>query len=70
MIIYAATRKMLLDIPVKNILEFEEGLFSFMDTKHPNVGKEIRETKALSEDLEKELKNCINVYKETLSYKE
>ncbi len=70
MIIYAATRKMLLDIPVRKILEFEEGLFSFMDTKHPNVGKEIRETKTLSEDLEKELKNCINEYKETLSYKE
>ena len=69
MIIYAATRKMLLDIPVKNILEFEEGLFNFMDTKHPNVGKEIREKKELSEQLEKELKDCINEYKNSLGYK-
>ena len=68
MIIYAATRKMLLDVPTKKINEFEDGLFRFMDNKHPNVGKSIRESKVLNEDTEKELKEAINEYKQTLGY--
>ena len=32
-IIYAATKKYLLDIPVEDVLEFEKGLFAFIDTK-------------------------------------
>lgn len=68
MIIYAATRKMLLDIPTKKIREFEEGLFTFMDNKHPGVGKGIRETKSLTEEIENELKAAINEYKQSMGY--
>ena len=31
-IIYAATKKYLLDIPVEDVLDFEKGLFAFIDT--------------------------------------
>ena len=36
-IIYAATKKYLLDIPVEDVLEFEKGLFAFIDTKYPEI---------------------------------
>ena len=35
-IIYAATRKYLLDIPVEQVLPFEKALFEYVDTKYPD----------------------------------
>ena len=34
-IIYAVTRKYLLDVPVERIAEFEKGLYEFVETKYP-----------------------------------
>ncbi len=59
-IIFAATKKLLLDIPVKEILEFEEKLLKFMESKHPDILTEIREKKALSEELEARLTKAID----------
>lgn len=36
-IIYAATKKYLLDIPVEDIQQFEKELFDFIDTKYPEI---------------------------------
>ena len=38
-IIYAATQKHLLDIPVEDVLRFEKGLFEFIQTKYQSVQK-------------------------------
>ena len=38
-IIYAATNKYLLDIPVEDVTRFEKELFEFLDTKYPEVPK-------------------------------
>ncbi|MCR5743393.1 MAG: F0F1 ATP synthase subunit alpha [Lachnospiraceae bacterium] len=62
-IIYAATRKYLLDIEVKDIAEFETGLFNYIDTKYPELPANIREVKELTEDIEAELKKAIEEYK-------
>ena len=43
-IIYAVTRKYLLDVPVERIAEFEKGLYEFVETKYPEIYKAIRET--------------------------
>ena len=51
-IIYAATRKYLLDIEVDRILEFESGLFEYISTKYPDIFEKIREEKKLSDELE------------------
>ena len=64
-IIYAATRKHLLDVAVKDIQEFEKGLFAFIDTKYPEVPQGIRETKQLTEDIENALVNAIKEFKAT-----
>ena len=55
MIIYAATQKYLLDIPVDKILEFEGVLFEHVKTKYPEIPESIREKKVLEEDMEKKL---------------
>ena len=64
-IIYAATRKYLLDIEVDRILEFESGLFEYISTKYPDIFEKIREEKKLSYELEDALKKAITEFKET-----
>ena len=62
-IIYAATRKYLLDIPVEKILEFEKGLFEFIQTKYPEIPEAIKTEKVISEKTEEVLINAINEFK-------
>ncbi len=62
-IIFAATKKYLLDIPVSEILRFEKELFEFVDTKYPEIPEEIRQTKALSPELEEKLANAVSEFK-------
>ena len=64
-IIYAATRKYLLDIEVDRILEFESGLFEYISTKYPDIFEKIREEKKLTDELEDALKKAITEFKET-----
>ena len=51
MIIFAATKKCLLDVPVERISEFEHGFFEYVKTQHPDIPKSIRETKAIAPEL-------------------
>ena len=62
-IIYAATKKYLLDIPVEDVFDFEKGLFAFIDTKHPEIPASIRDTKVLSDEMEQKLIQAIEEYK-------
>ena len=66
-IIYAVTKKFVIDIPVDKILDFEQGLFDFIDTKHPQIPESIKETKELSEDTEKLLVSAIEEFKKTFN---
>ena len=62
-IIYAATKQYLLDIPVEDILAFEKGLFAFIDTKYPEIPASIRDDKEIREETEKKLIQAIEEYK-------
>ena len=66
-IIYAVTKKFVIDIPVDKILDFEQGLFGFIDTKYPQIPESIKETKELSEDTEKLLVSAIEEFKKTFN---
>ena len=59
LIIYAAIKKYLLDIPVDAILRFEKDLFDYVETKYPEILNSIRETKELKEDMEQKLVKAI-----------
>ena len=63
-IIYAATRKHLLDIPVADVLAFEKDLFKYIDSKYPEIPAAIRDTRVLSEDTEALLVKAIKECKE------
>lgn len=62
-IIYAATKKYLLDIAVEDILTFEKELFEFIDNKYSDIPKQIKETKELSKELEDKLIKAIKEFK-------
>ncbi len=64
-IIYAATKQYLIDIPVEDVLEFEKGLFDYIDSKHPDIPAAIRDEKVISEDTEKKLIAAIEEFKKT-----
>ncbi len=64
MIIYAATNKYLLDVPVENITRFEEEFFVYVDTKYPEIPASIADTKVISEEMEETLKKAIVEFKE------
>lgn len=64
-IIYAATKKYLLDVPTEDILRFESELFEYIDTKYPEIPESIRTTKVLGEDIEKKLIKAIEECKKS-----
>jgi len=59
MMIYAATKKYLLDIPTEEILDFQKELFEYVDTAHPEIPESIRTNKVLDEETEKALISAI-----------
>ena len=59
MILYAATKKYLIDIPVEKILDFEKALFEYVDTKYPEVPEAIRTEKVISDETEAKLVKAI-----------
>ena len=68
MILYASINGYLDDVPVEKITAFESGLYSFMDTNHPEIGKNIREKKELLQETETDLKNAIGEFKKGYTF--
>ena len=66
-ILYAATRKHLLDIPTEKVLEFEEALFEYVGTKYPEIPESIKETRVLSDEAEQKLIQAIGECKAKFS---
>jgi len=62
-IIYAATNKYLLDVPVGSITRFEKELFEFLDTKYAEIPRTIAEEKVISEQTEEALVKAIKEFK-------
>ena len=62
-IIYAATRKHLLDIAVEDILRFETELFEFIQTKYPEIPESIKTEKVITEENEATLVKAIEEFK-------
>ena len=62
-IIFAATNKYLLDVPVEDITRFETEFFEFLDTKYPEIPNTIAAEKVISKETEEALKNSIEEFK-------
>ncbi len=61
-IFYAATNGYLKSIETKRIVEFEQGLYDYMDQHGLDVLDAIRTTGKLEADTEEELKRCLGEY--------
>ena len=66
-IIYAATNKYLLSVPVADITRFEKELFEFIDTKYPEIPASIASEKVITEENEATLKKAIEEFKAQFS---
>ncbi len=64
-IIYAATKKYLIDIPVEDVLRFQEELFDYVETKYPEILESIRKTKEMTKENEKALIKAIEECKKS-----
>ena len=62
-IIFAATNKYLLDVPVEDITRFETEFFEFLDTKYPEIPNTIAAEKVISKETEEALKKSIEEFK-------
>ncbi len=62
-IIFVATNKYLLDIPVEDITRFESELFEFLDTKYSEIPSSIAAEKVISEETEAKLRKAVEEFK-------
>jgi F-type H+/Na+-transporting ATPase subunit alpha len=63
LIIYAGTSGVLDDLPATDCRKFEAGLYPFIENAHPGILTEIREKKALSDDLKKKMDAALAEFK-------
>jgi F-type H+-transporting ATPase subunit alpha len=62
-IIFAGTQAFLDDLPVEQCRKFEEELYRFIDNAHRDIRDEIRDKKALDDNLRARLKDAIAEFK-------
>ena len=62
-IVYAVTKRFLLDVPVEEITRFEKEFFEYLDTKHPEIPAAIAEEKVISDATEEKLVKALNDFK-------
>ena len=62
-IIYAVTKKYLLDVATTDVLRFQDELFEFIGTKYPEIPQEIKDTKVMSDENEQALIKAITEFK-------
>jgi F-type H+-transporting ATPase subunit alpha len=67
-ILYAVTNGYLDDVPLDKIAAFENGLYRFMETNHPEVGKDIAKAKDVRPETEEALKEAILAFKQSGAY--
>ena len=65
LIIWAATNGFADDVPVEEIRSFEAELLRFIENSHPAILQKLREKKAVTDEIEKDLQQSLKDFKET-----
>jgi F-type H+-transporting ATPase subunit alpha len=63
LLIWAANGGYTDDVPVEDVRKFEAELLSFLENSHPGVLQQLREKKAITDDIEKELDQSLKDFK-------
>lgn len=64
LIIFAGVNGFVDDLPVEAIRPFEEGLSRFVETRYPEIYKELDEKKIISDDLRQKIEQALREYRE------
>ncbi|TET88201.1 MAG: F0F1 ATP synthase subunit alpha [Dehalococcoidia bacterium] len=67
-ILYAVINGYLDEVPLDKVATFEDAFHRFMETNHPEIGKEIASTKDLTSEMEESLKKAIDEFKQSGAY--
>jgi F-type H+-transporting ATPase subunit alpha len=62
MIIYAVTNGYLDTLPVNEIKQWESSFLDFVSAQYPQVPSNLKQQKALSKEIEADLKNAIEAF--------
>lgn len=65
LLIFAGTNGLLDDIPVPSIKKFEKGFMKYLKDKKDDLRKEVREKKAIDDDLKAKIGSAIGDFKKT-----
>jgi F-type H+-transporting ATPase subunit alpha len=68
-LIFAATKGFLTDIPTPQVQDWAHRFLDFMHDKHPKVTDSVRDSKALSDDAAKELETALNEFNKSFQTK-
>ena len=63
--LYAATQGFVDDLPISSLGRYEQELYSFVDTKFPNLLENIGSAGSLSDDLKSQLGKALKAFGET-----
>lgn len=66
--IYAGTKGFLDSYPVEAVGKFEAELFQLMDSKYPEIEKELEDKKQIDDELRSKIENVLNELKEVFKY--
>lgn len=66
-LLYVATSGMLLDVPLKQINPFLNGLVEEIEQLHPEIVEDIRSTNTLSDETAHKIKEALEAYKKRVS---
>ncbi|OOB79777.1 MAG: F0F1 ATP synthase subunit alpha [Epulopiscium sp. Nuni2H_MBin001] len=66
-VLYAATRKYLMDIPLGAVKQFEKELLEFFKSRYPDIITEIVKPSGLTPDLDTRVKNTIEEFKQSFT---
>ena len=69
LVIYTAVRGFLTDIPVDQVVRFQQDFLKFINANHPEIPAEIAQKQKLDDALEDAINKAIAEFKETVSYK-
>lgn len=66
-ILYAATNRLLADVPVKRASQFANGFADYMETAYPKIVEEIQSAGQISQEAEKAIREGLEAYKKQVS---
>ncbi|WP_101876798.1 F0F1 ATP synthase subunit alpha [Lachnoclostridium edouardi] len=62
--LWTASHKIMMDVDISKVKEFQMNMLSYFDTKHPEIIKEIQEQKVLSDELGEKIVKAAEEFKQ------